>query len=70
MKRFFRICTLLLALALADVAQAQTKDFLQWYQTIKHRFERYSAEEMEGAAALKVKLLAEVHTGANWDEAK
>ena len=53
MKRFFRICTLLLALALADVAQAQTKDFLQWYQTIKHRFERYSAEEMEGAEIMQ-----------------
>ena len=53
MKRFFRICTLLLALALADAAQAQTKDFLQWYQTIKHRFERYSAEEMEGAEIMQ-----------------
>ena len=31
---------------------------------------RIISEEMEGAAALKVKLLAEVHTGANWYEAK
>ena len=52
-KRFFRICLLALVIASVDVAQAQTKDFLQWFQTIKHRIERYSADEVEGAETMQ-----------------
>ncbi|MBP3474339.1 MAG: hypothetical protein J6J91_05710 [Alistipes sp.] len=53
MKRFFRICLLALAIASVDAAQAQTKDFLQWFQTIKQRIERYSADEVEGAETMQ-----------------
>ena len=53
MKRFFRICLLALALLSAPAAQAQTKDFLQWFQTIKLRIERYSADEVEGAETMQ-----------------
>ena len=53
MKRFFRICLLALALLSVDAAQAQTKDFLQWFQTIKLRIERYPADEVEGAEIMQ-----------------
>lgn len=51
MKRFFLI---LAALFLSHSSlMAQTKEFLQWYQNIRHRIERASEQDAEGAEVVQ-----------------
>ena len=51
MKRFFLI---LAALLLSHLSlMAQTKEFLQWYQNTRHRVERASEQDAEGAEVVQ-----------------
>lgn len=51
MKRFFLI--LATSLLLHSSLMAQTKEFLQWYQNTRHRIERASEQDAEGAEVVQ-----------------
>ena len=57
MKQFYRILSVVLALVGVGIgprtAQAQTKEFLQWYQNIRHRIESASEQDSEGAEVMQ-----------------